>query len=118
LPHQSHARIIRYGYAFYASDESGRPIEEQFNHDVIIRFPYDGDDFAGLDHRIKPAYFSTTTNQWTFPERYSVNPGQKIITMAIEHFTNFALVTDQTESRIFLPVVTNACPRACPAVSK
>lgn len=115
LPHQRQAHILRYGYAFFATDESGRPIEEQFNHDVLIRFRYDVADFASLAHRIRPAYFSTTTNQWTFPERYVVNPHQRIVIMAIEHFTNFALVEvpvleTPVRPAAILPLITNGCP--------
>lgn len=114
LPHQQHARIIRYGYAFFATDESGRPIEEQFDHDVLILFKYDGHDFNDLAHPIKPAYFSTTTNEWTFPERYVVDPQRKIVIMAIDHFTNFALVEAPlldvpVTTAVFLPLITSGC---------
>jgi hypothetical protein len=121
LPHQRQARIVRYGYAFFATDETGRPIEEQFNHDVIIRFKYDGNDYASLARRVRPAYFSTTTNQWTFPERYVVNPHQRIVMMAIDHFTNFALVEDSMQPTLFLPLIASGCtvtdtPAAEPAL--
>lgn len=117
LPHQWHARIIRYGYAFFATDESGRPIEEQFNHDVIIRFKYDDADFDSLAHRIRPAYFSTTTNQWTFPERYVVDPQHRTVIMAIDHFTNFALVeapelAAPLQPSLFLPLISAGLPGA------
>jgi hypothetical protein len=114
LPHQRGAHIVRYGYAFFATDASGRPIEEQFNHDVLIRFKYDAPDFASLAPRIRPAYFSTTTNSWTFPERYVVNPHRHIVIMAIDHFTNFALVETAgleipVRSVNFLPHIANGC---------
>jgi hypothetical protein len=109
LPHQRHARIVRYGYAFFATDESGRPIEEQFNHNVLIHFSYDENDLHGLERHIKPAYFSTTTNQWTFPEHYVVNPERNIVTMEIDHFTNFALVEVPIRPMVFLPLITNGC---------
>lgn len=105
LPHQRHARIIQYGYAFFATDETGRPIEEHFDHDVLIRFRYDEHDLSGQEHHLKPAYFSTTTNEWTFPERYIIHPDRNLVTMAIDHFTDFALVESLAPGELFLPLV-------------
>lgn len=105
LPHQRHARIIKYGYAFHATDAAGRPIEEQFNRDVLIRFAYDERDVNGRLHRIKPAYFSTTTNQWTFPEHFVINRERRVVIMAIDHFTDFALVENVNGTAVYLPFV-------------
>ncbi|MFQ5578841.1 MAG: carboxypeptidase-like regulatory domain-containing protein, partial [Anaerolineae bacterium] len=41
VPAQTNMRVVNYGYAFLASDETGLPIEEHFNQDVTIRFTYD-----------------------------------------------------------------------------
>jgi hypothetical protein len=109
LPHQRHAQIVRYGYAFFATDELGRPIEEQFNHNVLIRFKYDEHHLHGWERHIKPAYFSTTTNEWTFPEHYVVNPARNIVTMEIDHFTHFALVEAPAQPAVFLPLVIGGC---------
>lgn len=105
LPQQHHARIIRYGYAFFASDESGRPIEEQFNHNVLIRFKYDPPAVGLQPWDVKPAYFSTTTNEWTVPESYVVDPQRGLVKMEIDHFTNFALLEGSANQEMFLPMV-------------
>ncbi|MDY6876026.1 MAG: carboxypeptidase-like regulatory domain-containing protein [Chloroflexota bacterium] len=107
LPHQRHANVYRYGYAFTAVDEEGQPITEHFNQEVVIGFAYDERELwaAGIsEHLLKPAYFSTTTNEWTFPESYVVdNEGNRVV-MQIDHFTDFAL-TGEPGFRVFLPLV-------------
>lgn len=105
LPHQRHAQIVRYGYAMFATDESGRPIEEHFNLPVLIRFRYDELHLTDSVLRLKPAYFSTTTNEWTFPEYYVVHPDRNLVTMAIDHFTDFALVESLAPEEVFIPML-------------
>jgi hypothetical protein len=105
LPYQRHAHVVQYGYAFLATDESGRPIEEHFDHNVIIRFHYDEKDLNSREHRLKPAYFSTTTNEWTFPEFFIVHPDRNVVTMEIDHFTDFALVEGPAPEEVFLPSI-------------
>ena len=103
LPQRPDAQVITYGYAFFATDEYGAPIEAHFNHNVVIRFPYDG----GLsDRQIRPAYFSTTTNEWTVPEHWTFEPDRQQITIEIDHFTNFALVALPAPTAIFLPLIS------------
>jgi len=107
FPHQRHANVYRYGYAFTATDGDGQPIEQQFNQDVLITFPYDQAELArmGLSEQwLKPAYFSTTTDSWTFPESYAVDTVAGIVAMQIDHFTGFAL-TGEAGRQLFLPLV-------------
>jgi len=107
LPHQRHANVYRYGYAFTAVDEEGQPITEHFNQDVVIGFAYDERElwYAGIsEHFLKPAYFSTTTNEWAFPESYVVDTGGNRVVMQIDHFTDFAL-TGEPGFQVFLPLV-------------
>ncbi|MBN1259499.1 MAG: carboxypeptidase regulatory-like domain-containing protein, partial [Anaerolineae bacterium] len=107
LPHQRHANIYRYGYAFTAVDATGQPITEHFNQEVVIGFAYDERELrlGGIaEDRLKPAYFSTTTNLWTFPESYVVDAVANQVMMQIDHFTDFAL-TSQPSFSIFLPIV-------------
>ena len=107
LPHQRHANVYRYGYAFTAVDEEGQPITEHFNQDVVIGFAYDERELwaAGInEHWLKPAYFSTTTNEWTFPESYVVDTEGDRVVMQIDHFTDFAL-TGEVGFQVFLPLV-------------
>ena len=107
LPHQRHASVYRYGYALTAVDEEGHPITEHFNQEVVIGFAYDRRKLwaAGVsEHFLKPAYFSSTTNEWTFPESYVVDTEHNRVVMQIDHFTDFAL-TGVLGSWVFLPVV-------------
>ncbi|MEE8390532.1 MAG: carboxypeptidase-like regulatory domain-containing protein [Anaerolineae bacterium] len=107
LPHQRHANVYRYGYAFTAVDAEGQPITEHFNQEVVIGFAYDERELwaAGIaEHLLKPAYFSTTTNEWTFPESYVVDTAADRVVMQIDHFTDFAL-TGESGFSVFLPVV-------------
>ena len=107
FPQQHHANVLRYGYAFEAFDEAGNPIEQNFNQDVLIVFPYtDAELLAGgiNENWLKPAYFSTTTDSWTFPESYVVDTTNNLVSMQINHFTDFAL-TSSPQFDVFLPVV-------------
>ena len=107
LPHQQHANVYKYGYAFEAFDEMGNPIEEHFNQDVLIVFTYSEAELiaAGIhEHWLKPAYFSTTTDQWTIPDSYVVDEANNVVAMQIDHFTDFAL-TSSAQFEVFLPVV-------------
>ncbi len=107
LPHQRHANVYRYGYAFTAVDGDGQPITTHFNQDVVIGFAYDDRELwaAGIsEHFLKPAYFSTTTNEWTFPESYVVDTEGNRVVMQIDHFTDFAL-TSEPGFRVFLPLI-------------
>jgi hypothetical protein len=106
LPHQSHADVLRYGYAFLATDEDGQPIEAQFNQGVVITFSYDEAELIRKhihEAWLKPAYFSTTTNEWTFPESFVVDTDANRVEMAIDHFTDFALTSSPIHS-MFLPL--------------
>jgi hypothetical protein len=106
LPHQRHANVYRYGYAFTAVDAGGQPITDHFNQEVVISFAYEERELwaAGIaEHLLKPAYFSTTTNEWTFPESYVVDTATDRVVMQIDHFTDFAL-TGEPGFSVFLPV--------------
>jgi hypothetical protein len=112
FPHQRHANVYRYGYAFTAADGNGQPIEEQFNTDVLITFPYDEADLVQMgisEWWLKPAYFSTTTDSWTFPESYVVDTVADVVAMQIDHFTDFALTSGELQ-RVFLPLLLRNKP--------
>lgn len=110
LPHQPHADILKYGWTFEAVDSQGQPIISRFHQYVIIAFCYD--DYELVNWRIeedflKPAYFSTSTNSWTFPDSYLLDTDTNLLVMQIDHFTNFALVASRdTMHNIYLPAVT------------
>ena len=107
LPHQRHADVYRYGYAFTAVDAEGQPITEHLNQEVVISFAYEEWELraAGIsEFFLRPAYFSTTENEWTFPESYVVDTEANRVVMQIDHFTDFAL-TGEPGLRTFLPLV-------------
>ncbi len=107
LPHQRRANVLKYGYAFTAMDESGEPITDHFNQEVIISFPYDEAELRRLgisEARLRPAYYSTTEERWTLPNSFTVDTANNVVTMQIDHFTDFAL-TGEVGYDIFLPVV-------------
>ena len=107
LPHQRHADVYKYGYAFLATDSSGQTIEDHFNQDVVIGFRYTDAELAALnifEPNLRPAYYSTTDDNWTFPESYAVDTDANIVTMQIDHFTDFALTAGEAQM-LYLPLV-------------
>ncbi len=107
FPNQHHARLYKYGYAFIATDETGTPITQNFNQNVFVRFSYDEAELARLGLReryLKPAYYSTTTQSWTIPESYVVDADENLVTMQIDHFTDFSLL-NSSFFEVFLPIV-------------
>ncbi len=56
------------------------------------------------EHFLKLAYFSTTTNEWTFPESCVVDTEGARLVMQTDHFTDFAL-TGASGFQAFLPLV-------------
>ncbi len=109
LPHQPHANIYKYGWAFEAVDSAGQPITSHFNQNVVVAFQYDKAELAqwGIEEKwIKPAYFSTSTNSWTFPDSYVVDTAGNRVIMQIDHFTDFALVVaGDMMHTVYLPAV-------------
>jgi hypothetical protein len=106
LPHQQHANVLKYGYSFVATDASGQPIEAHFDQDVVIMFSYDEAELNRLhiyEEWLKPAYFSTTTDRWTFPESYVVDIQANRVVMQIDHFTDYAL-TSLPIFNLYLPI--------------
>jgi len=108
-PHQRNGDVLGLSYAFEAYAEDGTPLTDSFNEDVIITFPYDPAELiargVNIDH-VKPAYFSTTTNSWTAPDSYVVDETRHEITLQINHFTEYALIsTENAGYQVFVPVV-------------
>jgi hypothetical protein len=108
--HHRNGDVLGLNYAFEAYTEDGQRLTSNFNSDVSIIFKYDPAELAasGVDpDRVKPAYFSTTTNSWTVPDSYVVDETTSEITMQIDHFTDFALlsVESSTSNNVFLPLI-------------
>ena len=107
-PHHRNGDVLGLSYAFEAYTEDGTPITDSFNQDVIITFKYDPLELIarGINiNRVKPAYFSTTTNSWTAPDSYVVDEGRHTITLQINHFTQYALIGVEATNQVFVPMV-------------
>jgi hypothetical protein len=108
VPHLRNGDVLGLGYAFEAYTASGEPITDEFNQDVVITFKYDPLELIARGvsiNRLKPAYFSTTTNSWTRPDSYVVDEDRHTITMQINHFTLFSLVSEEAGNQVLLPMV-------------
>jgi len=108
FPHQHHARLYKYGYAFIATDETGQPLTARFNQNVIISFGYEDAVLEALnlnEQLLKPAYFATSTQTWTVPDSYVVDTETNRVTMQIDHFTDYTLINSALQYKIFLPTV-------------
>ena len=106
--HQRNGDVLGLSYAFEAYAEDGTPLTDNFNEDVIITFSYDPRELAarGINiNRVKPAYFSTTTNSWTAPDSFVVDEDRQQITLQINHFTEFGLVGVEGVNQVFVPMV-------------
>ncbi|MCB0029480.1 MAG: hypothetical protein KDE28_16310, partial [Anaerolineales bacterium] len=55
--------------------------------------------------RLRPAYFSTTTNSWTIPAGYTVDTDANRVIMQIDHFTDYVLLNTPLGYTIHLPLV-------------
>jgi hypothetical protein len=72
----------------------GQPSTERFNQEVVIDFAYDERELRRMgisEHFLKPAHFSTTTGEWTYPESCVVDTEGDRVVMQIDDFTDFAL---------------------------
>ncbi len=116
LPDQDHAEVVNYGYQILAKDSTGALIEASFNQDVELTFRYDPSQTADIpEDELQVAYYSTTTERWTYVENFIVDTDNNTITMLIDHFTDFAVVGDPsnavtepenpTGSTLFLPII-------------
>ncbi len=110
LAHSINAQPFGFGYAMFAFDKHGQ-IVDTFNQNVLITFGYTDErlDYFGVSESdLVPAYFSTTSNCWAYPKSYSIDTANNLITLEIDHFTTFALVSTEVQpktSQIYLPLV-------------
>jgi hypothetical protein len=100
--------VLGLTYAFEAYTEDGQPITDNFNQDVMITLKYSEAALLamGLDEdHLRPAYYSTTTNSWTFPDSFIVDEVHNEISMQIDHFTRFGALGVEGTNVVFLPLV-------------
>lgn len=110
LPHQHHARLYKYGYAFIALDQNGSQITSNFNQNVYITFSYRDAEVRQLnlnEDRLVPAYFSTSSNTWILPQSYVVDQDHNQVVLGIDHFTDFALINGAPDEtvKVLLPMI-------------
>ena len=106
LPSERSANVFRFGYAFLASGVDGEPVEAHFNQDVVISFQYDEQDLQRQhlsEQWLRPAYYSTTGQRWTYPESFVIDMQANRVLLQIDHFTDYALVSEEIFSQ-YLPV--------------
>jgi hypothetical protein len=108
VPHHRNGDVLGLSYVFEAFTEDGQPITQDFNADVSITFRYNPLELAALgldvDH-LRPAYYSTTSDSWTAPDSFLVDETTHEITLQVNHFTDFGLVSVVTGNTVFLPTV-------------
>jgi len=108
LPEPGH-EIIGAGYEMWAVDQNGQDIT-QFNKNVMMTFSYPSDAVLFLhgisEHLLVPVYYSTLAGHWILADRYVVDTVNNEITLQINHFTRFGVMsTAPAEKRIYLPLV-------------
>ena len=101
--------IIGAGYEIWAIDQNGQQIT-QFNQNVAMTFHYPPDpDLAkhGIsEYMLIPVYYSTLAGQWILADSYVVNTTHNEITLQLNHFTKFGIMsTEPAKSYIYLPLV-------------
>jgi len=101
--------IIGAGYEMWAIDQNGQEIT-QFNKNVVMTFSYPPDavlESHGIsEHLLVPVYYSTLVGRWILANSYVVDTTNNEITLQINHFTKFSLMsTAPAEHKIYLPLV-------------
>jgi hypothetical protein len=101
--------IIGVGYEMWAVNQNGQDITH-FNKNVMMTFSYPSDAVLFLhgisEHLLVPVYYSTLAGHWILADSYVVNTVNNEITLQIDHFTKFSVMsTAPAERRIYLPLV-------------
>jgi hypothetical protein len=102
------ATPVSFGYRLLAFDENFAPIL-RFNAPVTLLIPFTNEQLAGLGigpEQLIPSYWDPSTSTWKPVPNFSVlvtpEGGQVIITL--NHFTDYTLLADAYDYRMFLPV--------------
>jgi len=101
--------MIGAGYEIWATDQNGQEIA-QFNQNVVMTFYYPPDTELYLqgvsEYQLVPVYYSTLLGHWTLAESYVVDTLNNEITLQINHFTRFGVMsTTPAENRIYMPII-------------
>ena len=75
----------------------------------VIKFRYDPDNLPPgvAEGSLRPSYYSSVHRAWVAVESFTVDQVNHIVTMHINHFTDFALtgVGGEVEYNLYLPMV-------------
>jgi hypothetical protein len=104
------AQPVAFGYRVHAFDASHRPITH-FNTPVTIALPFTADQLAALgvtSDQLVPGYWDEATASWKPVEHVSVevdDEGDGIVSIAVDHFTDYALLAGSNGSQVLLPLI-------------
>jgi hypothetical protein len=104
------ARPVSFGYRVHAFDASHRPITH-FNTPVTLALPFTADQLSALGvtaDQLVPAYWDEATASWKPVENVSVEEGDQgggVVSIAVDHFTDYALLAGSSGSQVFLPLI-------------
>ncbi len=99
LPAQKQGKPVWYGYEFKAFNANGQIIS-QFNSSITITMPYDSDILSQLGltpSDLVPSYWDSTTGTWKKVDNVTIDTTAHTVTMSVNHFTDFALVSPENE---------------------
>ncbi|PIY96132.1 MAG: hypothetical protein COY66_04950 [Candidatus Kerfeldbacteria bacterium CG_4_10_14_0_8_um_filter_42_10] len=91
------SKPITFAWDFEALDSSQQLITS-FNEMVTISIPYDQEllDSLGIDeNNIIAKYYNDTSGTWQMPPGVTLDTENNLITVQVDHFTNFAVTTGQ-----------------------
>jgi hypothetical protein len=104
------AQPVSFGYRLQAFDDAGLPITH-FNAPVTLVIPFTADQLAALGvsaEQLVPQYWDATCNCWKPVPTVSVQTdlsGNGTVSVALEHFTDFALTAAQAMVQVYLPLM-------------
>jgi hypothetical protein len=101
---------VAFGYRVHAFDASHRPITH-FNTPVTIALPFTAEQLDALGvtaDQLVPAYWDEATASWKPVENVSVevdDHGGGVVSIAVDHFTDYALLAGSDGGQVFLPLI-------------
>lgn len=103
------ATPVSFGYRLLAFDENRAPILH-FNAPLTLVMPFTAEQLAKLGvtpEQLIPSYWDPASNSWKAVPNFSVQVlanGDGAINVTIDHFTDYGLLSDVYDQRIFIPV--------------
>ncbi len=104
------AQPVSFGYQLLAFDASHQPITH-FNTDVTLAVPFTGDQLTALGvtpDELVPSYWDQATGSWKPVPDVTVETqpsGDGTVFIAVDHFTDFALLAAPSTYLTFLPLL-------------